>query len=104
MKKILLCLFTLFFALYCINCIPVVAGGLIYKSTTTKHEKQEFITNFHKTNLEREKAGLVPLDLCIAKYQFDKGWAMKDKTCKAKIDAYERGEIDECGKKIVKKK
>ena len=103
MKKSILCLFILFFALYCLNCIPVAVGGLIYKSSKTKHEKQEFITKLHQTNLEREKAGLLPLDLCIAKYQFDEGWAMKDKACKKKIEAYIRGEIDEYGQKVVKK-
>jgi len=72
------------------------------KSSRTKHEKQEFLTNFHQTNLEREKAGLPLLDLCIAKYQFSKGWAMKDGTCKSKIHAYLRGEIDEYGQKVNK--
>lgn len=104
MKKSILCLFILFFALYCLNCIPVAVGGLIYKSSKTKHEKQEFLTKFHQINLEREKAGLLPLDLCIAKYQFDEGWAKKDKTCKNKIYAYIRGEIDEYGQKIKKDK
>jgi len=104
MKKSILCLFILFFALYCLNCIPVAVGGLILKSSRTKHEKQEFLTNFYQTNLDREKAGLLPLDICIAKYQFDKGWAMKDATCKKKIEAYIRGEIDEYGQKIKKDK
>ncbi len=104
MKKSILCLFILFFALYCLNCIPVAVGGLIYKSSKTKHEQQEFLTKFHQTNLEREKAGLLPLNLCIAKYQFDEGWAMKDKSCKNKIYAYLRGEIDEYGQKIKKDK
>jgi len=61
------------------------------------------LKNFYQTNLEREKAGLPSYDLCIAKYRFDKGWAMKDKTCRKKIEAYLRGEIDEYGQKVVKK-
>lgn len=103
MKKSIMILFILFFTLYCLNCLPVAVGGLIYKSTKTKQEKQEFLANFYQINLEREKAGLPLLDLCIAKYQFDKGWAMKDKTCEKKINAYIRGEIDEYGQKVVKK-
>ena len=97
-----MCLFILFFTLYCFNCLPVAVGGLILKSSKTKQQKQEFLTQFHKTNLEREKAGLLPLDLCIAKYQFDEGWATKDAGCKKKIGAYIRGEIDVYGQKVVK--
>ena len=102
MKKAVLCLFICLFFLFSVNCVPVMVGGLILKSTKTKHEKQVFLTEFNKTNLEREKAGLTPLDICIAKYQFDKGWAMQNQGCKAKIAAYERGEIDECGRTIKK--
>jgi hypothetical protein len=103
MKKIVVCFFICIYALSFINCLPTVAGGLLLnKSAKTKHERQVFITEFNKNNLEREKAGLLRLDLCIAKYQFDKGWAKKDGGCKAKIAAYQRGEIDECGK-IIKK-
>ncbi len=50
MKKTILCLFILFFTLYCLNCLPVAVGGVIYKSTKTKHEKQEFLENFYQTN------------------------------------------------------
>ena len=102
MKKAVASLLILFFTLFCLNCIPVAVGGLILKSTKTRHEKQEFLTSLHQTNLEREKAGLALLDLCIAKYQFDKGWAMKDNTCKGKLRAYLRGEIDEYGQKVSK--
>ena len=102
MIKALKYLFLCFFTMACLNCIPVAVGGLIYHSSKSQHEKQVFLTEFRNTNLEREKAGLATLDLCIAKYQFDKGWAMDDKVCKKKIAAYERGEIDECGRKIEK--
>ena len=104
MKKAAASLLVLFFTLLCLNCLPTLVGGLglLNKSAKTKHEKQEFLTSFHQTNLEREKAGLAPLDICIAKYQFDKGWAMKDNVCKGKLRAYLRGEIDEYGQKISK--
>ena len=95
-------LFLCFLTMFCLNCLPVLVGGLIYQSTKTKQEKQIFLTKFQQNNLEREKAGLLPLDLCIAKYQFDKGWAAEDTACKEKIAAYERGEIDEYGKTIKK--
>lgn len=100
MKKALKYLFILFFAISSMNCVPVLVGGLILKSTKTQHEKQVFITEFNKNNLEREKAGLCRLDLCLAKFQFDKGWAYEDENCRAKIAAFEHGEIDECGRII----
>ena len=102
MKKAVRYLFICFFTMSCLNCVPVMVGGLILKSTKTRHEKQVSLTEFHKTNLEREKASLPPLDICIAKYQFDKGWALEDYGCKGKIAAYERGEIDDCGRTINK--
>lgn len=103
MKRLIMILFILFFTLNCINCLPVLVGGLIYKSTKSNQEKQEFIENHNQTNLEREKAGLLPLDLCIAKYRFDEGWARSDETCEKIIAAYLNGEIDEYGQKVEKK-
>lgn len=97
MKKSIMYLFILFFTVFCLNCVPVLVGGMFYGGAKSKHEKQEFLTKFHQTNLEREKAGLLPLDLCIAKYQFSKGWAMNNAQCREKIAAYLRGEIDEYG-------
>jgi len=102
MKKFVLCLLILFVTLYCLNCIPVAVGGLILKGSKTKGQRQEFLTSLHQTNLEREKAGLVPLNVCIAKYNFDQGWAKKDAGCTKTINAYIRGEIDEHGQKVVK--
>lgn len=102
MKKTFTILFILFFVLFCINCVPVAVGGLIHKSSSTKKQQRVFLGDFYKTNLEREKAGLLPLDLCIAKYKFDKKWALKDNTCKNKIYAHIRGEIDEYGQEIKK--
>lgn len=104
MKKSIMYLFILFFTLFSLNCAPVLVGGMIAKSSSTRKQRQLFMENLNKTNLEREKAGLLPLDVCIAKYQFDKGWAMKDSGCKKILNAYIRGEIDIYGQKIVKKK
>ncbi len=70
-----------------------MVGGMISKSIKSKHEKQEFLTSFYQTNLEREKAGLLPLNLCIAKYQFDPGWARQDGACKGIIQAYINGSV-----------
>jgi hypothetical protein len=104
MKKSIMYLFILFFTLFSLHCVPVMVGGLIAKSSSTRKQKQLFLANLNKTNLEREKSGLLPLDVCIAKYQFDQGWALKDNSCKKILNAYIRGEVDIYGKKIVNKK
>jgi hypothetical protein len=102
MKKAVGYLILLVFTLSSLGCIPVAVGGLILKSSKTKAQQQQFLTELQKTNYEREKAGLAPLDICIAKYQFDEGWANNDEGCRKKIAAYKRGEIDECGRPIKK--
>ena len=56
-------------------CLPVLVGGLILKSSKSKAEKREFITQLQNTNMERERQGLKPLDVCSEKYKFDQGWA-----------------------------
>lgn len=102
MKKTVTFLLILCFTLFCLNCLPTLVGGIamLNKSGKTKHEHQEFLTNFHMINLERAKSGLPLLDLCIAKYQFDEKWGLKSGGCKGKIYAYMRGEINEFGQKI----
>ena len=67
-------------------------GGGVYSSAKSKEQKQEFISNFNHNNMEREKAGLLPLDLCTEKYNFDKGWAEEDPQCASRIRAYEAGD------------
>ena len=54
------------------GCAAALVGGLIYKSTKSSEEKAAFVTNLQKTNLEREKAKLKPLDWCSEAYKFDK--------------------------------
>ena len=46
------------------GCAAVLVGGLLYKSTKSNEEKAAFVSNLQKTNLEREKAHLKPLDWC----------------------------------------
>ena len=60
------------------GCIPTIIGAAVYKSSKTRQAKESFIEQFNATNLEREKAGLPPLDLCTEKYNFDKKWADDD--------------------------
>ena len=77
----------------CLNgCAAVLVGGLIYKSTKSEEEKAKFTTELQKTNLEREKARLKPLDWCSEAYKFDKGWAIENEECKERVAAFEAGD------------
>jgi len=75
-------------AVMCLEgCAPVLVGGLIWKSRKSKEEKRIFLQELNRINLEREKAGLDPLDKCIELYHFDPGWARTSADCKTKIDS-----------------
>jgi len=74
------------------GCAAALVGGLIYKSTKSNEEKASFVTNLQKTNLEREKAHLKPLDWCSEAYKFDKGWATENPECGQRVTAYEAGD------------
>jgi hypothetical protein len=74
------------------GCAAALVGGLIYKSTKSNEEKAAFVTNLQKTNLEREKAKLKPLDWCSEAYKFDKGWATENAECLQRVTAYEAGD------------
>jgi len=62
------------------------------KSSKSKGQQQEFMSQLQRTNMEREQRGLRPLDWCSEAYRFDKGWAMKDVSCAKRIEAYEAGD------------
>lgn len=74
------------------GCAAALVGGLLYKSTKSNEEKAAFTTNLQRTNLEREKARLQPLDWCSEVYKFDKGWAQERPDCAARIQAFENGD------------
>lgn len=90
MKRLLL---TLLLATASANCVPVLVGGLIIKSSKSKGQKQEFMNQLQRTNADRESKGLTPLDWCSEAYRFDKGWAQEDVNCRARIEAYEKGDV-----------
>lgn len=74
------------------GCVPVLVGGLIYKSSKSSGQKQEFMSQLQKTNADRESKGLKPLDWCSEAYRFDKGWAYEDPNCRQRIKRYEKGD------------
>ncbi len=69
------------------GCASVLVGGLIWKSSKSKEEKNMFLRDFNQLNLEREKAGLKPLNKCIEMYHFDPGWARESADCRVMIDS-----------------
>ena len=86
-KIIKFALLTLCAALILQGCAAVVVGVLVNKSSKSKQQKNLFLTEFNKINLEREKAGLPPLDKCVEMFYFDPGWAREHAECKSKIDS-----------------
>lgn len=92
MRKTFLILFCLTTFLMSAGCAPVVIGGIVYHDAQKRKTRQSFIANFRSVNLERERIGLQPLDLCAEKYQFDEKWAMKDPACRDRIKRHEAGE------------
>jgi len=92
-----LCIQLLFLIMFCTSCVPVLIGSVAYHAVKSKKEKREFMDNYNKTNIEREKVGLPPLDLCTEKYHFDEGYAKDDPPCKKRVEAYEAGDTTALG-------
>jgi len=67
------------------NCVPatIIAGAT--SASSSKRSKQMWTADLRKTNLEREKSGLKPLDWCEEAYKFKISWALKDKDCRYKL-------------------
>jgi len=84
-------------SLFCTSCIPTIIGASVYKSTKTRAGKEQFLIQYNQTNIEREKAGLAPLDLCTEKYNYDKKWADDDPICESRIRRYESGDTTALG-------
>lgn len=87
-KMIVLMIFTLASA----GCAAALVGGAFYKGSKTKGQRQEFVTQLQKTNMEREEKGLKPLDWCSEAYRFDEGYADNDTQCAKRIKAYKAGD------------
>jgi hypothetical protein len=68
------------------GCIPLLIGAAVYSNAQTDATKQKFLDDFNKTNLEREKAGLKPLEYCSELRRLDDNLAKNDEECK-KLDA-----------------
>ena len=75
------------------GCAAVLVGGLFHGGSSTS-QKQKYTTDFNQQNLEREKAGLKPLDWCSETYKVDKAWAVEDDSCAERIRRYEAGDAN----------
>lgn len=74
------------------GCAAVLVGGLMYDHAASRDDKRKFTENFTKQNLEREKAGLKPLDWCSEVYKFSKSWANEQPGCAERIRRFEAGD------------
>jgi hypothetical protein len=58
------------------------AGAYAYDQKGKRDSRQKYFEEFNKTNIEREKNGLQPLEICAYKRSIDKDWAAEDSSCK----------------------
>lgn len=63
-------------------CVPAAIATYAYHDVGQTDARQKFMAEYNKNNIEREKAGLQPLDLCTEKRHFDEDWANDDPACK----------------------
>lgn len=82
MRKLLI---VLIFAYGSVSCVPAAIIGASVNSSAKKKSRAQWSADFHKTNMEREKARLKPLDYCQEAYRFDPKWALKNKDCKTQF-------------------
>ena len=83
------------------GCVPTIIGASVYHSAKTKEARQDFQSQFEKTNSDRELKKLPPLDWCSEAYHFDRKYAMTDRNCKKRVIAYENGDSSALGKPML---
>lgn len=64
------------------GCAAAAVGAYAYDRGGKRETRQKYFEEFNKTNIEREKNGLKPLELCAYKKSIDKEWADEDSNCK----------------------
>ena len=74
------------------GCAAALVGGAIYHSSQTNSQRAAFTSDFQKTNLERDRARLKPLDWCTEAYKLDAGWAKEKQECSDRVNRYESGD------------
>ena len=74
------------------GCAAALVGGLLYDNASDNSDRQKWTQAFGQQNLEREKAGLQPLDWCSEIYKAKRGWAMNNDACAARVRRFEAGD------------
>jgi hypothetical protein len=74
------------------GCAAALVGGLLYDNAADNTNRTRWTENFGRQNLEREKAGLQPLDWCSEIYKAKKSWATAEQGCAARVKRYEEGD------------
>lgn len=64
------------------SCVPALIVGGVAANSSKRKSRGAWSAEFHKTNMEREKAGLKPLDFCEEAYKFDPKWVKKHPDCR----------------------
>ena len=64
------------------GCAAVLVGGLFYNNAKNKQARQQWTMEFNRNNADLEKRGKKPLNWCLEAVKFDKGWAMKNPSCR----------------------
>jgi len=96
MKKVIAVAFVLCFYTTS-GCVPAIIVGAAYHGAKSKESEQQFNSSFNQTNADRESKGLTPLDWCTEAYRWNKSYARKDKNCKKRTYAYEKGDSTAIG-------
>ena len=74
------------------GCAAALVGGLLYDNASDNTDRAKWNQSFNANNLEREKAGLRPLDFCSEMYKAKASWAKSDSGCKDRVKRFEAGD------------
>ena len=74
------------------GCAAALVGGVLYNNASDNSDRTKWTESFGRQNLERERAGLRPLDWCSEIYKARRAWAMTEPGCAARILRYEQGD------------
>ena len=74
------------------GCAAALVGGLMYDNASDNTDRAKWNQAFNSNNLEREKAGLRPLDFCSEMYKAKASWAKSDSGCRDRVRRFEAGD------------
>ena len=74
------------------GCAAALVGRLLYDNASDNTDRAKWNQSFNANNLEREKAGLRPLDFCSEMYKAKRSWAESDSGCSEKVKRFEAGD------------